>query len=61
MSQKSGHQIIEDALAQAALHDPNHSPFGLTYEQGVAYQMGMAAAYLHALEMIPKPAPILAT
>ncbi len=50
---RSGHDVIEEALRTAVKHDPNNSPFGMSHAQGVAYQMGMATAYQHALEMIP--------
>lgn len=53
---KSGHQIIEEALAKAAQLDPNNSPFGMPRNEAVVYQQGLAAAYLHSLEMIPDPA-----
>lgn len=51
----TGHQVIENALAQALKKDPAHSPFPMTGDTAVAYQMGLAAAYQHALEMIPDP------
>jgi hypothetical protein len=50
---KTGHEIIEEALAKAVKHDWNNSPAGMSPEEGRAYQHGLAAAYLHALEMIP--------
>jgi len=52
---KTGHQIIEEALTEAAKLDPMNSPVFLDGDPGVAYQMGLAAGYLHALEMIPDP------
>ena len=52
---KSGHQIIEEALKVALKAEPVNAPFGMVGEVAVAYQMGMAAAYQHALEMIPEP------
>lgn len=54
----TGHQIIEAALKKASEGNPNNSPIGYTPEEATAYQHGMAAAYLHALEMIPDPKPI---
>jgi hypothetical protein len=49
----TGHEVIEAALLKASKYDHNNSPFGMEPTQGVAYQMGLAAAYMHALEMIP--------
>lgn len=55
---KAGHEIIENALADAI--SPNQGfPFGMSYEQGMVYKKGLAAAYLHALEMIPDLQPHL--
>lgn len=53
--EKTGHQIIEEALAQAEEGNPDNSPFGMFGAAAFAYQSGMAAAYRHALEMIPAP------
>jgi len=52
---QSGHAVIEAALLKAAKNDPSNSPIGLWGAAAVAYQMGLAAAYQHALEMIPTP------
>lgn len=49
----TGHEIIEAALKKASEGNHNNSPIGYMPEEGVAYQHGMAAAYQHALEMIP--------
>lgn len=50
--QQTGHEIIEEALLKASQGDWLNSPMGCSYEEGIAYQQGMAAAYQHALEMI---------
>jgi len=52
---RSGHEIIEAALAEATDGDPNKAPAGMSHEASCAYLSGMAAAYAHALEMIPAP------
>jgi hypothetical protein len=52
---QSGHAVIEAALLEAAKNDPSNSPIGLWGTAAVAFQMGLAAAYQHALEMIPTP------
>lgn len=50
----TGHEIIEAALAKASLRDPNNSPCDVGgHSEAIAYQCGLAAAYLHALEMMP--------
>ncbi len=51
----TGHQIIERALAKAVKGDHNNSPPCLSPDEGIAFQAGLAAGYLHALEMIPLP------
>ena len=50
---RTGHQVIEDALKKAAEGNWLASPAGCGPEEGRAYQRGLAAAYQHALEMIP--------
>lgn len=49
----TGHEVIEAALAKAAQHDAGNSPAHLSYGEALAYQMGLASAYQHALEMMP--------
>lgn len=56
MSGRSGHAVIEEALAAARRGNWLDSPFGTSPEEGHAYVAGLAAAYQHALEMIPVPA-----
>lgn len=52
-----GHAVIEKALSQALLGDTNNSPAGLLPDVAYGYQQGLAAAYQHALEMIPAAQP----
>lgn len=52
---RTGHQIIEQALREAAQGNWLQAPFGLDPIEGRAYQQGKAAAYRHALEMIHEP------
>lgn len=47
-----GVPVIEAALSKASKRDPMNSPIWTTRDQTVAYQDGMAAAYLHALEQL---------
>lgn len=49
----TGHEIIEAALKKASDGNINNSPCYYPPEEAAAYQAGMAAAYQHALEMIP--------
>lgn len=51
---KTGHQIIEEALAKAALRHYSNAPAGYDPAEAKAHQEGMADAYRHALEMIPE-------
>lgn len=48
-----GHAVIEDALKKASRGNLADAPFPLTGEAAKGYMQGLAAAYLHALEMIP--------
>lgn len=50
---RTGHQVIEDALQQAATNNAANSPFPMVGDAAIAFQKGLAAAYQHALEMIP--------
>lgn len=50
---KTGYQIIEDALKLSANRDWLNSPISMSPSEGLAYQDGLSAAYCHALEMFP--------
>lgn len=50
---KTGYQIIEEALKLSANRDWLNSPRGMSPSEGLAYQDGLSAAYCHALEMFP--------
>ncbi|TAA11249.1 hypothetical protein EA658_16430 [Pseudoxanthomonas winnipegensis] len=56
-NERDGHSVIEQALATALRADPSDAPFGLDHEQATIWHQATAAAYQHALEMIPVAAP----
>lgn len=57
---RTGHQVIEDALQKAATNNAANSPFPMVGAEAIAFQKGLAAAYLHALEMIPATDMVIA-
>lgn len=47
-----GIEVVEVALLKAQKNDALNSPFPMIGKEASAYQKGLAAAYIHALEMI---------
>jgi hypothetical protein len=49
----TGREVIENALKEAEKGDWSASPIDMDPEESRAYQRGLAAAYQHALEVMP--------
>ncbi len=51
----NGHEVIERALKKALKADFGDAPMWLNPNEAKIWHQAQAAAYQHALEMIPKP------